>query len=64
VISARVAALNSEVSSAAARVDSCEAELGSPEGGYTVTFTQHPGNEIFRDGKFSQDWQANEGDKP
>jgi len=46
---------------AAALVDSCEAELGSPEGGYTVTFTQHPGNEIFRDGKFSQDWRASEG---
>ena len=47
---------------AAAFIDSCTSELGSPEGGYTVTFTQHPGDEIFRDGKYSRDWHAGEGE--
>ncbi len=40
----------------------CESELGALAGGYTVTFTQHPGGEIYRDGKFSQDWSKGEGD--
>ena len=45
---------------AEAFVQLCTADLGLPEGGYTVTFTQHPGDEIFRDGRYSQDWYAGE----
>ena len=45
---------------AEALVQLCTAELGLPEGGYTVNFTQHPGNEIFRDGRYSRNWYAGE----
>ena len=46
-----------------AMVNACKAEFGSPKGGYTVSFTQHPGDEWVRDGKLDKDWCENEGTK-
>ncbi|MEM8534989.1 MAG: tautomerase [Chloroflexota bacterium] len=45
---------------AQAIVAACDAELGTPEGGYTVEFTQHTGDEIVRDGKLSPEWSPDE----
>ena len=41
-------------------VSLCEKRLGREEGGYIVYFTEHRGEEIYRDGALSRDWDPEE----
>ena len=41
-------------------VELCEKDIGTLEGGYVVYFTEHDGNEIFRDHHPGIDWSPTE----
>ena len=41
-------------------VSLCEQDIGAVEGGYVVYFTEHDGEEIFRDHQPGRDWSPTE----
>ena len=47
---------------AAALVSACSEELGTAFDAIEVEFTQHSGDEMYRDGALAADWQPTEGD--
>jgi phenylpyruvate tautomerase PptA (4-oxalocrotonate tautomerase family) len=49
---------------AAALVAACSEELGTPVECIEVEFTQHPGDEMYRDGALAADWEPSDQAEP